>query len=247
MALSYTDRLSKDQPSAFTTTATLTCTAFTPAAGALIVALHSEFTSDSAGSVTFDAPAGWGITWTKYQRSTTDSANYYRAAIGVGVVTGTPSLGSPTITRRDGSFSMSQWGHWIEVSGQAASPITESVSAIDSGSGSMALTLAAPPAATSYLFSVFQDDTYDASPTVPSGWTLLSRSNSGDGYRHAGAMKAGSGNQTSTWTTLNNYHNVGVLIVVAEDSTTGQPYIKRVSGGLPFAANRNIGTTVRRF
>lgn len=242
MPLARTNRGNASITYTSTATAAITSGSFTPAAGALLLALWNETTTDGTPSLTMSV-SGFSVgSWTTISATPTDDGfgNLMVCRIAYAVVSSS-AAGTVTGTRRAGTFTMGANMEVIEVTGQAASPVPQSVNNVLTTVTSLPLNLGSAPAATSMLFSCCQDG--DGTPgTVPSGFTGLASGT--EGFSYANAEDLASGAQNNSWTGLGNFLSMGVLVEIAE--AQGQPAVKRL-GGHPFAPGRNIGSTVRRF
>lgn len=238
MPLGYTNRGTKYHAS----NATLTSDAFTPAAGALLLVMSEELNQNTGVTLTVAAPGGWSVTWTYYKVQTSNGFEYHTTQIAVGFVTGTPSSGSLTVTRSGGGSTYGQFSEFVELSGaDTNAPVRQSKTNTSTGA-SMALNLDSAPLASSYNFATILEGNND--PTTPSGMTGLgSQSITGGAFYGEHAYDT-SPAQNNTWTNLGNFFANGVIVEIAE--AQGHPAAKRY-GGHPFAAGRNVGSTVRRF
>ena len=236
MSLGRTSRGTQSLAYASQTTATLVSASFTPAAGALLVVLFDEITTDTTPSLTMSTSLTGQGSWTLYQYASTNdgSGNYYTSYIAVSVCGGSPGTGTVTCTRRAGNFSMAMFAEYIEVSGQdATTPITQSHSALGATT-SLANNFTTAPVSTSYVFaSCINGGGGAAIPTVPTGMTAIgSFALVASNYTAGHAEKLGSAAQNNSWTGLIAFTNGAVAIEIAE--AAGGSYRRRWTR-IPFA------------
>jgi len=217
MALNRTNRGTKSRSKTTTSANTLVSGSFSPAAGALLVVLYDEITSDSGhGLVITDSFAGTGA-WTIRKSAIVDGfGSYSVVAIAYATCGASPGTGQVTATRDAGSFTVGTFAEFIEISGSDAStPVPRWVANDGSGGTTLALNLASAPDAASMLFTACQDGG-NSKPGVPSGFTELGSFNmdGGDWYVCHGEDLA-SGAQNNSWQSLDFFVYNGVLIEVA--------------------------------
>lgn len=214
MALARTNRGTKTLAYATQATATLTSNAFTPAVGALVVVMFTEVTTDSAPTLSLSVSGFTTGSWSTVSSTVTSDGfgSYFVTRIASAVVA-TSASGSVTCTRRAGTTMSGMFVEFVEVTGQATTPIAQSVTNVVATSSAMALNFATAPDAASFLFTVGLD--CDASAgTQPSGFTALGTATIGFSPKHA--ERLGSGAKNNQWTGLDNFYSAGVLIEVAE-------------------------------
>lgn len=214
-------------------TATLTSSSFSPAAGALLVVFFDEYTRDTTPSLTMSSTFTSQGAWTKYSFASTDDGfgNFFTAYIAVSVCSGSPGSGTITCTRRAGTFSMSMFAEFIEVTGQASVPVAQSHTALGTGSASLANNFTSVPTSTSYVFAS-EIDGGSGTPAAPSGMTALGSFALDTSWTAAHAEKLGSAAQNNSWTGLGAFTDGAVAIEIAQ----AVPSANRKSwGGVPFA------------
>lgn len=236
MALARTNRGTQSLSLAVQATATLVSSSFSPAAGALLVVFFDEYTRDTTPSLTMSSSFTGQGAWTTYSFVSTDDGfgNFFTAYIAVSVCGASPGTGTVTCTRRAGSVSMSMFAEFIEVTGQASTPITQSKTALGTGSSSLANNFTGAPAATSYVFASLIDGG-GGTVVVPTGMTGLGGFALDATWSAKHAEKLGSAAQNNTWTGLGAFTDGAVAIEVAEAVAT---FNKKRFGGLPFAGQQ---------
>jgi hypothetical protein len=216
-----------------------TSTAFTPAAGSILVVkliANARYDGIGGSGLTVAMSDTFGTTgkgtWTKQATCTrapvTTNGQYMEqveiwtcpmgSAPGSGTVHFAVTADGGTITTTTDGFL---WADVTEVNGQASSPIgaTSGTTARQSaGPTTFVCTLGAAPAASSLVFSVIHADNSVVVSTLPTGFTGLNEVHPAWGVEARTAYINGGGSSTFTWTgldTASNYMASGLEIKAA--------------------------------
>lgn len=216
MALARTNRGTKTLTYASQSTNTLVSNSFTPAAGALLVVMFQEVTTDSTPSLTMSSTFTGQGSWTTYSAVADDGfGSKIVTRIAWSVCGASPGTGTVTATRRSGTFSMAMQAEYIEVTGQdTTTPVAQNVTNTNGAVTSIPLNFGSAPASTSYLFFA-SDMNGSTSVAAPSGATGLGQFAMGS-FVGENAEKLGSGSQNNSFTGgSGGAVNSGVAIEVA--------------------------------
>ena len=240
MPLSRTNRGNKFQTYSTTTAKTLVSDSFTPAAGALLLCLFQEATTDATPSLTMSSTfTGQGAWTVRYVFDSDGFGSSIVSGLAWSVCGGSPGAGTITATRRAGSFAMGMNCDFVEVNGEAAAPERQFQTASDTASVNLAVNFSSNVLSTSYLFWSSLVDGTTGVVTAPSGASLVSAQFAIGSFCATSAEKLGSGSQNNTIGGSNGgTRQTAVAIEIAE--LLGQPHIKRL-GGIPFAGGTSKG------
>ena len=235
MALARNNRGTSSVAYALNTNASVTSASFSPVAGALLVVILQEVTTDTSMAVTMSSTFTGQGAWTKYTVNQNDGyGNMIDSHIAWSVCGSAPGAGTVTATARAGTFNSSYFMEVIEVTGQAPSPIAQSITNYNSASTSLALNFALPPNMPSYCF--FGANMNGTTTGVAAPGTTLGSFDMASGNfaaKHAEKLGLGFSAQNNSYTGGSGGSvNSGVGIEVAQ--STGGSLTKRW-GGIPFA------------
>lgn len=235
MPLSRTARGNKNQAFASTSANTLVSNSFTPAAGALLLCLFEEATSDATPSLTMSSTFTGQGAWTVRHVFDSDGfGSMIVSAIAWSVCGASPGTGTVTATRRAGTFSMGMNCDFVEVTGQDASPERQYQTASLTASSTVPVNLSSAPLSSSFLFFASCIDGSTGVVTAPTGTTLIGSQFAIGSFCGSNVEDLSSVAQNNSFTGGNGgSRETAVVIEVAEQS--GYPIPKRW-GGVPFTA-----------
>jgi hypothetical protein len=224
MALSRTNRGTAQVAYATAATNTATSSSFTPAAGALMIAMLGQFTDDLTSAITAsDTHAGSG-SWTVVTNQVNDVSNRYQAGYAWAIAGASPGAGTVTITRTAGTTTSGLVVSFEELSGHdPTTPIRQSITNTALSSATMNLTLGGAALAASYGYSMVIDDNA-GTPTTPSGFTQLDLFATANAVVPAKSVyDLASPPTTCAWAGLGTYRTAGVYFEVQAAPLTTLP------------------------
>ncbi|HUK35860.1 MAG TPA: LamG-like jellyroll fold domain-containing protein [Vicinamibacterales bacterium] len=244
MALALTDWGVAQLTAGGSQTTSCTKSGLNVTAGSLQVVMVLVDAVNNAGGVTQNVTVSitdtigdtGGGSWTKTpvcERGTVNAGQYWEHASIWTRKIGTSPGSSKSITVTAVGTSNGQtvsndawmWCDFVEVTGQAASPIGASTGTTGrqaTGSTTFTCTLGASPASSSLVFTCLHGDNTVTVATVPSGYTQLNESHPAYGETSASAYKNGSASSTAQWTgldTASSYLGCALEIVAASSGT----------------------------
>lgn len=243
MALARINRGNWTLPQGTSSNRSLTSASFSPAGGALLLVMGSQFASGAGNNLftmssTFTGQGAWTV---RSIIQDDGSANFLGSFIAWSVCGSSPGTGTVTMTGKSGRITTSIFMEIIEITGATGSPETQQVTNASTGS-SLATDFVAPPGGRSYCFFTALDT---SALTVPSGTTALATASmTSSGWVAANAEILGSATQANSWTTGGSW-TTGVAMEIAE-MIIPVPAL-RFRGGVLFGNNRIIDSPVRRF
>ena len=243
MALSRTDRGNTQAAYAGQSDGwALTSASFSPAAGALLIALWAEATTTATPDITMSTTLSGQGSWTEYGLATDDGfGNLIHSRIAWSVCGGSPGSGTVTATTNGTGATAGGMLTVIEVTGQdTVTPVRQNDTTTNDGSaGTLDLNFASSVQSTSFIFAVGNMHGSDGSITVPSGHTKIDQMVTGSWaptFSEDVTTPGAQNNQFGGGST--GGPNTGVIIEVAE--ATAQAYMK-LWGGVPFALGGTKG------
>ena len=235
MALSRTNRGAANQAYSTTSSNTLTSGSFTPAGGAVLLALFTEATTDDTPALTVSSTHSGQGSWTVYTAIGDDGfGSKIVSYIGWSVCGPSPGAGTITATRRAGSFSMGMNCDYVEVAGaDGSTPVRQNKTNTSGAVTTIDLNLTSSPLASSFLFfSTLMNGTTGV-VTVPTGTTQIGTQFAIGSFCSTSAEDLSSVAQNNQFTGGNGGNtNSGVAIEI--QASTGAPVVK-FFGGTPFA------------